>query len=382
MSPGSAGKTTTKDLLAALIAPLGPTVAPPESFNNEIGHPFTVLRADSSTRYLVLEYSARGIGHIAALCRVAPPRIAAVLNVGTAHVGEFGSRAAIATAKGELIEALPPAADGGVAVLSADDPLVAAMAPRTPARVVTYGVAAAADVRAEDVTVDGTGRAAYTLRTAAGSAAVALRLVGAHQVGNSLAAAAIALELGVPLDTVAGTLSAAEPASKWRMAVTERADGVTVINDAYNANPDSAASALRTLATIAAGRRPIVVLGEMAELGAVAADEHATVGRLAAELGVARLVAIGPAAAPAAAAAGPAGVAVADVDAAVALLANEVRPADVVLVKGSRVAALERVAAALLAGNGEDGHSAPAAAPADPRLADPKPADPDGDRDR
>ena len=162
---GSAGKTSTKDLLAAVLTPLGPTVAPPESFNNELGTPWTALRADATTRQLVLEFSARGPGHIAALCAVAPPRIGIVLNVGSAHLGEFGSREGIAKAKGELVEALPP---DGVAVLNADDPLVAAMASRTAARVVTYGIAADADVRADDVVVE-YGRARFTLATAHGT---------------------------------------------------------------------------------------------------------------------------------------------------------------------------------------------------------------------
>ena len=166
---GSSGKTSTKDLLAQLLAELGPTVAPPGSFNNELGHPYTVLRSTVDTRYLVLEKSARGIGHVAWLTRIARPRIGVVLNVGTAHLGEFGSRENIARAKGELVEALP--ADG-VAVLNADDPLVLAMADRTAARVVTVGLAETADVRAVDVTLDERGTPSYELVTAAGSVPV------------------------------------------------------------------------------------------------------------------------------------------------------------------------------------------------------------------
>ncbi|GAA5119463.1 UDP-N-acetylmuramoyl-tripeptide--D-alanyl-D-alanine ligase [Pseudonocardia adelaidensis] len=334
---GSSGKTSTKDLLAAVLAPLGPTVAPPGSFNNELGLPWTALRADPGTRHLVLEFSARGAGHIARLAAVAPPRIGVVLNVGRAHVGEFGSVEAIARAKGELVEALP--ADG-VAVLNADDPLVAAMASRTAARVVTVG-RGDAQIRAEGVRLDG-GRARFTLVTASGRAPVALRLVGEHHVGNALAAAAVALELGGTADGVAAALSAAEPASRWRMEVTDRADGLTVVNDAYNSNPESMRAALTALAALGEGnRRTWAVLGRMAEQGDGAAAAHAEVAALARELGIDRLVAVGTADYPGARR-------TADVDEAVGLLRAEAGPGDVVLVKASRTAGLERVADALL----------------------------------
>jgi UDP-N-acetylmuramoyl-tripeptide--D-alanyl-D-alanine ligase len=194
---GSSGKTSTKDLVAALVERAGPTIAPPGSFNNELGHPYTVLRADASTRFLVLETSARGIGHIRALTRIAPPRIGVVLNVGSAHLGEFGSREAIATAKGELIEALPAATDGGVAILNGDDPLVASMANRTRARVVTVGESPGVDVRADQVRLDDLGHATFRLSAPAGTTTVALPLVGGHHVGNALAAAAVAMECGL-----------------------------------------------------------------------------------------------------------------------------------------------------------------------------------------
>ena len=341
---GSSGKTSTKDLLAQLLAELGPTVAPPGSFNNELGHPYTVLRSTVDTRYLVLEKSARGIGHVAWLTRIARPRIGVVLNVGTAHLGEFGSRENIALAKGELVEALP--ADG-VAVLNADDPLVLAMAGRTAARVVTVGLAPTADVRAVGVTLDERGTPSYELVTAAGSVPVTLAVHGEHQVGNSLAAAAVALELGMPLPAVAGALGRARALSRWRMEVTERPDGVLVVNDAYNANPESMAAALRALTTMARGRRSWAVLGEMGELGPAAADEHRRIGELTAELGVDRVVVVGPDAQRLYAAAREGAVHVDDADAAIALLRAQLRPEDVVLVKASRAAGLERVALAL-----------------------------------
>ena len=334
---GSSGKTSTKDLLATVLTPLGPTVAPPGSFNNELGLPWTALRAGATTRHLVLELSARGSGHIAALCRVAQPRIGVVLNVGRAHLGEFGSTDAIAQAKGELVEALP--ADG-VAVLNADDPAVAAMASRTRARVVTVGRAPHAHVRADDVVLDA-GRARFRLVTSQGAADVALRLVGAHHVGNALAAAAVALECGGTPEGVAAALSGAAPASRWRMEVTDRADGVTVINDAYNANPESMRAALQALASVGSGRRTWAVLGRMGELGDRSAAAHAETAAVATELGVDELVTVDA----------PdygAGRAVADVAAALDVLRAELAPGDVVLVKASRAAGLDRLADAVL----------------------------------
>ncbi len=336
---GSSGKTTTKDLIAELVGRLGPTVAPHGSFNNELGHPWTVLRADEKTRFLVLEYGARGVGHIRYLCDVAPPRIAAVLNVGVAHIGEFGSVERIAAAKGELVEALPT---DGLAVLNADDPLVAAMADRTDARVVLVGEAAGATVRATDVSLDDRGRPSYTLVTPEGSARITLAVAGRHQVGNSLVVAAVGRELGLTAADLADILPELRLASARRMDVYDRPDGVTVVDDSYNANPGSVAVALRALAHLGRGRRTWAVLGYMAELGAHERAGHLEVGRLAAELGVDRVVVVGEDAR--AIGSGTAGVAgwkgvtvqVVDQAAAVAVLREELRPGDVVLVKGSR----------------------------------------------
>ncbi|MGK5741889.1 UDP-N-acetylmuramoyl-tripeptide--D-alanyl-D-alanine ligase [Micromonospora sp. URMC 103] len=336
---GSSGKTTTKDLIAQLTVRLGATVAPPGSFNNELGHPYTALKAGPETRYLVMEKGARGIGHVRYLCELVPPRISVVLNVGTSHIGEFGSRENIALAKGELVEALP--ADG-LAVLNADDALVDAMASRTVARVVRYGEAPAADVRAEDVTLDDRGRASYTLVTPEGRAPVRLGLTGRHQVSNTLAAAAVARELGMPLTELAQALGELGLVSTRRMDVFDRPDGVTVIDDSYNANPASMSAALKALASLGRGRRTVAVLGYMAELGPYERDGHAEVGRLAAELGIDRLLVVGEPAAPiheGATAVGNWGgesVVVTDQAAAVEVLRDELRPGDVVLVKGSR----------------------------------------------
>lgn len=357
---GSSGKTSTKDLMAAVLETAGPTVAAVGSFNNEIGVPLTVLAADPGTRHLVVEMGARGPGHISYLCEIAPPRIGVVLNIGTAHAGEFGSREATAVAKRELVEALP---SDGVAVLNADDPLVLAMAPAASGRVLTFGSSPAADVRAEGVEVDDQGRAAFDLLTPNGAARVRLRLHGRHHVWNALAAAAVAHVLGVPVDAVAGALEDATPRSPWRMEVVERADGVTVVNDAYNANPESVRAALETVAAMSGRRRSWAVLGEMRELGAAATSEHARVGTLAVRLGLSRVVAVGDGArgisdaaketaVPSTTYLGDEPVFVSDVDAALTLLREQVRPGDVVLVKASRAAGLDRVALGLLEAGG------------------------------
>ena len=351
---GSSGKTSTKDLTAQLAERLGPTIAPEGSFNNEIGLPLTVLRADSSTRFLVLEMSARGIGHIAALCDIAPPEIGAVLNVGRAHAGEFGSLDAVAKAKGELPEALPA---GGVAVLNAGDPRVLAMAARTAARVVTFAVGdAAADIKAADIRLDELGRASFRLLMPDGSTPVTLRLHGAHHVANALAAAAIAAELGMDTPAIATALSEATARSKRRMELRERPDGVLVVNDAYNANPESTRAAIEALGHLTSGgRRGFAVLGHMAELGDIAAESHEEAGHLAARAGVAGLIAVGEEARPVldGARAEPGwhgdAIAVPDPPAAIAALRGRLRSGDVVLVKASKAAGLWEVADGLLA---------------------------------
>lgn len=355
---GSSGKTSTKDVIAQLLEPLGPTVAPPGSFNNELGHPWTALRSDAETRHLVLELSARGPGHIAELAAIAPPRIGVVLNVGSAHVGEFGSREGIAKTKGELVEALPSAGSdgaGGVAILNVDDPLVAAMASRTSARVVGVGESASAQVRAVDITLDGEARASFRLVTPVGEAQVKLPLHGEHHVGNALSAAAVALELGSTPEEIAQRLAGLERRSERRMEVTTRADGVTVLNDSFNANPESTRAALKALASMSTQRRSWAVLGVMGELGDDAVTEHDGIGRLVVRLNIDKLVVVGQDAAAMHQGAlqegswGEESIPVPDVEAAIALLHDQLRSGDVVLVKASKVAALWRVADALLA---------------------------------
>ncbi|MFJ4693484.1 UDP-N-acetylmuramoyl-tripeptide--D-alanyl-D-alanine ligase [Streptomyces sp. NPDC088766] len=357
---GSAGKTSTKDLIAQVLRRKAPTVFTPGSLNNEIGLPLTALSATEETRFLVLEMGARGIGHIRYLTGLTPPRIGLVLNVGTAHIGEFGGREQIAQAKGELVESLPPASGGGVAVLNADDPLVRAMASRTKAKVVLFGESDEADVRAENVRLTDTGQPAFRLHTPSGACDVTMRLYGEHHVSNALAAAAVAHELGMSAEEIATALSEADSLSRWRMEVTERPDGVTIVNDAYNANPESMRAALRALAAMgkasqAEGGRTWAVLGKMAELGDEALAEHDAVGRLAVRLNVGKLVAVGGREAAwlqlgayNEGSWGEESVHVSDAQAAVDLLRSELRPGDVVLVKASRSVGLESVAQALL----------------------------------
>jgi UDP-N-acetylmuramoyl-tripeptide--D-alanyl-D-alanine ligase len=360
---GSSGKTSTKDLVAAVLAPLGEVIAPPGSFNNELGHPWTVLRADESTDFLVLEMSARHPGNIAALAAIARPSIAVVLNVGTAHLGEFGSREAIAATKGELPESVPPS---GVVILNVDDSAVAAMAGRTRARVVrvSQDAGASADIWADGVGLDALARPRFTLHTGAAEVDVTLAVHGEHQVSNALCAAAVALECGARPEQVAAALADAGPASRHRMEVTTRADGVTVVNDAYNANPDSMRAGLKALAWMARGgqerRRSWAVLGEMAELGEDAITEHDRIGRLAVRLDVSRLIVVGTGRSPSAmhqgavmeGSWGSEAALVADADAALAVLRAELAPGDVVLVKASNSAGLGALADALAADTG------------------------------
>ncbi len=351
---GSTGKTTTKDLLSSVLATRLRTVANHASFNTEVGLPLTLARLEPATEALVVEMGSRGPGHIAELAALARPEIGVVLNVGVAHIGMFGSREAIAAAKAELIEALPAT---GTAVLNADDPLVAGMAARTSARPLRFGLSGSVDVCAEGVTLDGSGHAHLKLRTPAGSAAATLPAPGEHLVIDALAAAAAAHVLGLEPDAIAAGLAAAR-LSPGRMQVGRRADGLTVINDAYNANPASMAAALKALAAAhhEEGGRRVAVLGEMAELGDHTEAEHDHAGRLATRLGIDRLVGVGAAGQLLVNAARMEGmspkeaIAVPDASAAHALLTEWLTPADVVLVKASRVMALDTLAEQLLSG--------------------------------
>ncbi len=328
---GSVGKTSVKDMAAAAIGANRPTHASPMSFNNELGVPLTLVNCPEDAEAVVVEMGARGMGHIAWLCSLAQPTVGVVTAVGAAHTELFGNVEAVAEAKGEMVESLEAS---GVAVLNADQPLVAAMAERTEADVLTYG-RAGGDVRAMDLSMDDGLRPRFRLETPNGQADVALAVCGEHMVDNALAAAAAALAVGVGVDEIAAGLDSAQ-LSPWRMEVTELASGAVLINDSYNANPMSMAAALRSLAAVDRPRQ-VAVLGVMAELGDRTAAEHASIGALAQELGI-EVIPV------ATADFGPKPVA----DAAAAVAALGPLNADTaVLVKASRAAGLEAVAEAL-----------------------------------
>ncbi|MGL4172777.1 MAG: UDP-N-acetylmuramoyl-tripeptide--D-alanyl-D-alanine ligase [Actinomycetota bacterium] len=342
---GSSGKTSTKDVLAHILSNDAPTVATEKSYNGEVGVPLTVLRAEGATRYVVAEMGARGIGHISYLAKIAPPRIGVVLNVGSAHLGEFGSREAIAEAKSELVQALPP---DGVAVLNIDDPLVRAMAQYTAAQVCWFGESSEAHVQATNVRLDDQARATFTLSIGAERAEVSLRLHGAHHVSNALAASAVAHQVGMSVPRIAAALREMTSVSRWRMEVTDRPGGVRIVNDAYNANPESMRAALKALREMAFGRgRAWAVLGPMRELGAASVAEHDAVGRLAVRLDIEHVVAVGPDARAIHTGAvqegswGGESCWVFDADAAYQTIVEGAQPGDVVLIKASRDAGLE-----------------------------------------
>jgi len=346
---GSHGKTTVKDMLAQVLADQGPTVAGVGSFNNELGVPLTVLRADSDTRYLVVEMGARGIGHIRYLCEIAPPDVAIVLNVGSAHMGEFGAVEAIAQAKGEIVEALQP---DGTAVLNADDPRVAPMSSLTRARSVSFG-RDGGDVRiVGEIEMDAEGRPHAVVEVDGRRRTLSVAQIGRHQILNAAAALCAARAVSAPTEEALSSLSRAEARSPMRMERVRRSDGLLIINDAYNANPESTAAALRTLAGLTEPSRAVAVLGTMLELGESSQRAHETVGRLARDLGIGRVIAVGPSAAGIARGAGDIAEAAATVDDAIRTLVASLRPDQVVLVKASRGERLERVVDGLLADAG------------------------------
>jgi UDP-N-acetylmuramoyl-tripeptide--D-alanyl-D-alanine ligase len=341
---GSNGKTTTKNLLRAVLSAEGATVAPEGSFNNQVGAPISMLRVDEATRFLIVEMGANHIGEIARLISIVTPDIGVVLKVGLAHAGEFGGIDAVQRAKAEMVTELPPDA---VALLNGDDPRVDEMAGMTRARVVRFGLGDGNDLRADDVQASASGTT-FAYLADGERHPVSVRILGEHHVANALAALGAARELGVPADRAIAAIEAVPRAERWRMEVLEPGDGVTVINDAYNASPDSTAAALKTLAQITRGGsgRSIAVLGEMAELGEYAQEEHDRIGRLVVRLNISQLVVIGERARHIHAAAGLEGswdgesVFVDDADAAYDLLRGELRAGDVVLVKSSKSAGL------------------------------------------
>ena len=287
---GSQGKTTTKDLLKHILAVSGETVAPEESLNNELGVPLLILRCTKSTKYCIVEMGARHVGDISYLADIAKPHVGVVLTVGSAHLGEFGSRELIAAAKSELITSLTT---GATAILGTYDEFTPKMVVPNGVKRIFFGEKSTCEVRAADVEVR-EGRAHFDLVTPDGRAAVGLQLLGMHQVSNALAAAAVATALKIPIETISAALSTAEVSSKWRMEISQVGE-ITLINDSYNANPESMAAALRTLALVSqeSGGVSWAILGKMQELGESSAAEHAAIGRLVSEIGIDNLVVIG-----------------------------------------------------------------------------------------
>ena len=346
---GANGKTTTKDLTAATLATSFRTHASPGSFNNEIGLPVTLLTSPADAEVIVAELGARHPGDVARLCEVARPDVVVVTNVGVAHIEIFGSWDAIVEASAEPVVAL---GGDGVAIVNADDPIVAGYAARTAARVVTFGLRADADVRADEVRLDDDGCASFLLVTGGDHERIELAVPGEHMVSNALAAAATASVLGLSAAECAAGLKGAR-ISHWRMETFTTAGGIRVVNDAYNANPESMAAALKSSRWMARGARLIAVLGVMAELGPIAEEEHEKLGELAARIRVDRLITVGAEAKTIANAGLREGVepenvaAYDDPEDALADVRAHARPGDVVLFKASRVAGLERLAEAL-----------------------------------
>jgi UDP-N-acetylmuramoyl-tripeptide--D-alanyl-D-alanine ligase len=357
---GSNGKTSTKNMLRTILAEHGETVAPEGSFNNHVGAPISMLRVTHDTRYLVVEMGASGMGHIAKLVAIAEPDTGVVLKVGLAHAGEFGGIEATQRAKSEMVTDLPASA---TALLNVDDDRVAAMRGLTAAQVVGFGTSDDADYRLSGVSTDRDGTrftlTAPPVRGGGGEQTggseqvsetvdVRLAILGEHHAMNATAALAVAHRWGVPLADGAAALASMTRAERWRMELLQGGpEGVTVINDAYNASPDSTAAALRTLAQVVRpGERTIAVLGEMAELGEFSVEEHDTIGRLVVRLGIGQLVVVGRGAMAIHQAATLEGswdgesVFIEDVDDAVQTLQEMVRPGDVVLVKSSKSAGL------------------------------------------
>ena len=292
---GSNGKTTTKNMLREVLSTKGETVAPEESFNNEVGAPYSMLRINEKTKFLVVELGAGGLGSIRYLAQMCKPDIGIELKVGLAHAGEFGGIEITQKIKAELVEELSA---GGIALLNIDDERVKSMAEETPAKVSTFGLSDEAQYRAVDLEVSIKGTS-FTFITPDGiRSKVQLQILGEHHVYNALAALATAELLGADRDKAITSLEQMKLAEKWRMELSVSPTGLTVINDAYNASPDSMRAALQTLAQLGrqTGKKTVAVMGEMAELGEFSAHEHDAIGRIAVRLNLGQVVVVGKAA--------------------------------------------------------------------------------------
>jgi len=343
---GSTGKTLSKDFTAAVLGRTGKTVSSRGSFNNEIGVPLTLLAVRKDTDFLVLELGSRGKGHIAELCAFARPEVGVVTNIGWTHMQFFRTRDNLAKAKGELLQSLPRR---GRAVINADDDYAGFLRDLCPCPVVTFGYSRAADVRAEDVLVDKYGKVVFTLRSKGGGVEkIAVPLTGRHNVENVLAAAAVGKIMGVDMESIAEGIAMTETTA-WRMEMIKKPEEITIINDAYNANPVSMRSALMALSDISRQKRAIAVLGDMGELGPVSEKAHQEVGKLAVDYGTDILITVGRKSRMTAQAAREKGLprgsvfTTDGVDKAAEILRAIIEPGDVVLIKGSRFLGLEKL---------------------------------------
>lgn len=338
---GSSGKTSTKDIIGQVLSNHGATYAPPGSPNNELGLPMTILQMPHDTKNLVLEMGMRGRGHIQYLCDIADPTIAVVTNVGLAHVGEVGSIEGIADAKAELVESL---SNNGIAILNADDERVLAMKGRTQGHVMTFGLSEQALIRGNDVTVTQNGTTRFTVTVAGKSQDVNLPLIGAHNVSNALAAIAVGMSVGMTLDECCHALESVEVKSKWRMERHDLARGIVLVNDAYNANPDSMKAAISSLVSFASAHDTWLVVAGMHELGSDSQSLHHEIGVFAQAAGVHHVVVIGDTAKPVVAGAGDIAVWVPDRQAAADYIEKNISDHDVILIKASRSEGLEVLA--------------------------------------
>jgi UDP-N-acetylmuramoyl-tripeptide--D-alanyl-D-alanine ligase len=290
---GSSGKTSTKDMIGQVLSHAATTHAPSGSQNNELGLPLTLLSAPRDVKYLVAEMGMRGLGHITHLCELAKPTIGVITNVGRAHIGEVGSIEGIAKAKSELVKAIQPS---GVVVLNADDERVMAMRDLTKAPVFTYGFSGTADVRAENLQLTAYGSYTFDLVYRGERIPASIPMLGEHNVLNALAAAAVGIAVGMEVTDIARALTTLKLMSKWRMEVHQIPGNLTVINDAYNANPESMTAALETLAAIPAPGKKFAILGKMHELGDDSDAIHAQIAKLAIDIGITHVVTVGEAA--------------------------------------------------------------------------------------
>ena len=351
---GSVGKTTTKEIIAAVLGQRYVTLKSPGNLNNEIGLPLTVLQLEERHERVVLEMGMYDIGEIAQLCRIAQPHVGVITNVGPVHLERLGTIERVAQAKAELLQALPA---NGTAVLNGDDPLVSAMAPQTRARVFRYGLGPESDLWADEIAGEGLEGIRFRFHYQGDVVHVRVPLLGRHSVHTALRATAVGLIEGLSWDEIVPGLQNVE--TQLRLMVVRALNGATLLDDTYNASPASTLAALNLLADLPVGNgRRIAVLGDMLELGSYEEEGHRIVGARVADVADS-LITVGQRARLIAAEAVASGLpatkvqAVADSETALVRLRSMLGPGDVVLVKGSRASHMAEIATALSSPMGE-----------------------------